>query len=393
MAAAVPNEAFQDSQARNLRSLPCSALAEQAVVGGLLIDNDAWEKVAGIVGENDFYFKENRLLFKEIRALAEEGKPFDIVTLGNRLQKSPGSPSSALAYLGGLARETPSSANIVAYAQIVHEKFLRRSLIGAATRIIEDAYKQDSGQELLLDRAEQSIFEIADSTARNDRTRLVSAHELSVDTYHYIDSLHKNGPAGIKTGFDDIDKRTSGLEAGELIVVAGRPSMGKTSLALNMVENVAFGDNPLPAVIFSMEMSARQIAMRFFSSLGHISQFRVRTGKLRDEDWPRLSGAMKMLKQAPIFIDDTSSLTPFDIHARVRRVKRECGTLGVVMVDYLQLMQISGSKENRTAEISQISRAMKNLAREMEVPVLALSQLNRAGRIASRQTSDDVRSA
>ena len=378
MAAVVSTEGFQNPQEENLRRLPCSALAEQAVIGGLLIDNDAWEKVAGVVSANDFYFKENRLLFKAIKALAEEGKPFDIITLGNRLQKETNSSVNVLAYLGSLAKETPSSANIVSYAQIVHEKFVRRSLIGAATKIMEEAYKQDIEQKILLDRAEQSIFEIADSNAKSDKNKLVSAEELSIDTYQYIDLLHKNGPAGIKTGFDDIDKRTSGLEAGELVVIAGRPSMGKTSLALNMVENIVFGDHSRPAVIFSMEMSARQIAMRFFSSLGHISQFRVRTGKLREEDWPRLSSAMRMLKQAPIFIDDTSSLTPFDIHAKVRRVKREHGSLGVVMVDYLQLMQISGSKENRTAEISQISRLMKTLAREMEVPVLALSQLNRA---------------
>ena len=379
MAAVVPTEEFPDPQAENLRRPPHSALAEQAVIGGLLIDNDAWEKVAGIVGENDFYSRENRLLFREIKALAEEGKPFDIVTLGNRLQKNANDPINPLAYLGSLARETPSAANIVAYAQIVHEKSVRRSLIGAAGKIIEEAYKQDSEQRVLLDRAEQSIFEIADSTAKNDRTKPVSAHELSVDTYKYIDRLHKSGPTGVKTGFDDIDKKTSGLEAGELVVIAGRPSMGKTSLALNIVQNIVFGTKPhLPAVIFSMEMSARQIAMRFFSSLGHISQFRVRTGKLSDEDWTLLSHAMRLLKDAPIFIDDTSSLSPFDIHAKVRRVKREHGPLGVVMVDYLQLMQISGSKENRTAEISQISRAMKTLAREMEVPVLALSQLNRA---------------
>ncbi len=378
MAAKILSEEFEDPQVENLRSLPCSALAEQAVIGGLLIDNDAWEKVSGVVSANDFYFKENRLLFKEITMLAQESKPFDIVTMGDRLQKNTSGPVNTLAYLGSLARETPSAANIVSYAQIVHEKFVRRSLIKAATEIMEEAYKQDIQQRALLDRAEQSIFSIADSSTTGDKTRLVSSDELSVDTYKYIDHLYKNGPSGIKMGFEEIDRKTGGLEAGQLVVIAGRPSMGKTSLALNIVEEIVFGGQPLPAVIFSMEMSARQIAMRFFSSLGNISQFRLRTGKLNDVDWAGLSTAMQMLKQSRIFIDDTSSLTPFDIHAKVRRVKREHGPLGVVMVDYLQLMQISGSKENRTAEISQISRAMKNLAREMEVPVLALSQLNRA---------------
>lgn len=378
MASPASLENFQQPDIENLRQPPNSAIAEQAVIGGLLIDNDAWEKVSGVVSESDFYFKENRTLFKEIRTLAESREPFDIVTLGNRLQKNNIESSGVLGYLASLARETPSAANIAAYARIVRKKSIRRSLIGTATRIIEDAYNQEIDEKNLLDRAEQSTFEITGAQAASDKSRVLSSETLSADTYKYIDYLHRHGPPGIKTGFEDIDRKTNGLEAGELIVIAGRPSMGKTSFALNIVQNIVFTDTPRPAVIFSMEMSARQVMMRFFSSLGHISQFRVRTGRLRDEDWTRLSHAMKMLKEAPIFVDDTSSLSPLDIHAKVRRLKREHGPLGAVMIDYLQLMQISNSSENRVAEISQISRSMKSLAREMEVPVLALSQLNRA---------------
>ncbi len=376
-AIAPSSEGFEQADTAGLRTPPSSTFAEQAVIGGLLIDNGAWDRIAGIVGESDFYFKENRALFREISALAETDQPFDVVTLSDRLQQDPADSTGVLAYLATLANETPSAANITAYAGIVREKSVRRRLIGAATGIIENAYKRDVDEAVLLDRAEQSVFEIASAGKGAGKGELESMAQLSVETYDRIEHLRESGPTGLKTGFSQIDDKTFGLEAGELVVIAGRPSMGKTSFALNIVENVVLGEDQKPAAIFSMEMSARQIAMRFFSSLGRISQGRLRTGKLHDEEWPRLTSAMKMLQTAPIYVDDTSTLTPLEIHTKVRRLKRRHQTLGLVMVDYLQLMQTSGSSDNRTAEISQISRSMKALAREIEAPVLALSQLNR----------------
>ncbi len=371
-------EDFGEAGVANLRVPPSARVAEQAVIGGLLIDNDAWDRISGIVGENDFYFKENRVLFREINLLAEGNQPFDIVTLSNRLQKDRADSTGILAYLATLAKETPSAANIAAYAKIVRDKSVRRRLINVATGMIEEAYRQDGDEKVMLDRAEQAVFEIAAANAAEDKGELKAMSGLSTATYDHIERLRESGPTGLKTGFRQIDEKTLGLESGELVIIAGRPSMGKTSFALNIVENVVLGEDQKPAAIFSMEMSASQITTRFFSSLGRISQGRLRTGALHDDEWPRLTSAMKMLQNAPIFVDDSSSLTPLEIHAKVRRLKRQHKSLGLVMVDYLQLMRTSGTSENRTAEISQISRSMKALAREMEVPVLALSQLNRA---------------
>ena len=360
---------------------PYSIYAEQAVVGGLLIDNDAWLEISQVVKESDFFIKEIRSLFREISVLAEKHQPFDVVTLGDRLQSDPSNSAGSLAYLATLAKDTPSSANIKAYATIVHEKAVRRNLIKAATDIIEEAYKEDEDQKELLDRAEQSVFEIAALGEKRGGPQEIS--KLSVETYDHIENLRESGPTGLKTGFAGIDRKTLGLERGELVVVAGRPSMGKTSFAMNIVENVALGADSRGVIIFSMEMSARQIASRFFSSLGRISAGRLRTGALKDEEWAALTGVAKQLQDAKIFVDDTGSLTPLEIHAKVRRLKRQHPSITLVMVDYLQLMQMSGSNDNRTAEISQISRSMKVLAREQNVVVVALSQLNRA--VESRQ--------
>ena len=378
MAVILQDGSFEEADAATLRIPPNSSTAEQAVIGGLLLDPTAWDRVVGIVDENDFYFKENRTLFREIQALAEDNQPFDAVTLGNRLREDEVDSAGVLAYLLSLAEETPSAANVTAYAGIVREKSIRRRLIGAATSIIEEAYKPDVAEGVLLDRAEQLVFEIAIAGKEERREEPRSMEQLSPAAYKRVEQLRETGPTGLRTGFSEIDEKTLGFEGGELVVIAGRPSMGKTSLALNIVENVALGENQKPVAIFSMEMSANQVAMRFFSSLGRISQGRLRSGKLHDEEWPRLTSAMKMLKAAPIFIDDTSALTPLEVHSKVRCLKRQHKSLGLVVVDYLQLMQTSGDSDNRTAEISQISRSMKGLAREMEVPVLALSQLNRA---------------
>ena len=376
MATVFSANGIQELSAPELKTPPYSVVAEQAVIGGLMIDNEAWDRVSGVINESDFYLKENRSLFKEICVLAEHNQPFDVVTLSDRLQKGKADSAGTLAYLATMAKETPSSANIMSYAEIVREKSVRRSLINAATRIIEETYKEDVDEKALLDRSEQLVFEIA--TEGNQKNDPETISTLSTDTYNHIEHLRESGPTGLKTGFNHIDENTMGIEPGELVVIAGRPSMGKTSFAMNIVENVALGTNPGAAVIFSMEMSARQIALRLFSSLGRISQGRLRTGNLKEEEWPRLTGATRMLQDAPIFVDDTSSLTPLEIHAKVRRLKRKHKSISLVMVDYLQLMQVSGNSDNRTAEISQISRSMKILAREMNVSVLALSQLNRA---------------
>jgi replicative DNA helicase len=362
-----------------LKLPPHSLQAEQAVLGGLMLDNNAWDSIADVVCEEDFYRRNHRLIFRAIAQLAEQGNPLDAVTLSEWLeQNSLLNDVGGLSALGMLAQSTPSAANIKAYAAIVRENSVMRQLIDVGNQIANSAYEtegRDSGA--LLDHAEKLVFDIAEQGKRGKRG-FRNIRGLLAAAVDRIDMLFQQDSAitGVSTGFADLDNMTAGLQPSDLIIVAGRPSMGKTTLAVNFAENAAIKDQ-VPVAIFSMEMPGEHLALRMMSSLGHIDQHKIRTGKLDDDDWPRLTSAVSLLDGAPIFIDDTPALTPMELRARARRLKRE-HNLGLIVIDYLQLMQGSSNRENRATEISEISRNLKALAKELEVPVIALSQLNRS---------------
>jgi replicative DNA helicase len=361
-----------------LRTPPHSVEAEQAVLGGLMLDASAWDAVADIVGAGDFYRHDHRLIFESIAVVAEQRGTCDAVTISEHLDRNGRlTDAGGLAYLGRLARDTPSAANVRAYAEIVRERAVLRELITAGGEIASAALEA-SGRTAtdLVDEAERKVFEIAERGTRT-RNGFIAIKDILPATVDRIDALHQSPgtTTGIPTGFTDLDRMTAGLQPGDLIIVAGRPSMGKTTFAVNMAENAAIGKG-VPAAIFSMEMSAEQLTMRMISSLGRVNQSALRTGSFGDDDWSRINGAISMLSQAPIFIDESPGLTPTEVRARARRLKRE-KNLGLIVVDYLQLMQVPGTKENRATEISEISRGLKALAKELKVPVIALSQLNR----------------
>ncbi|MGX2039817.1 replicative DNA helicase [Methylocaldum sp. MU1018] len=369
---------LMDKTVDALRVPPYSVHAEQSVLGGLMLDNQTWDVVADRVGEEDFYRKDHKLIFRAIKQLAEKQSPFDVVTLSEVLEKT-GSLEEAggLAYLAMMAKETPSAANIASYADIVREKSVLRQLIHAGTEIADSAFQPESRDlAQLLETAEQKVFQIADQRRRGGAgfKPIKSLLSTAIDRIEML--FHKEGHiTGASTGFSDFDDMTSGMQASDLIIIAGRPSMGKTTFAMNIAENVAIKEQ-IPVAVFSMEMPGEQLAMRMMSSLGRIDQHRVRTGKLEDDEWPRMTSAINILAETKLFIDDTPALTPTEVRARCRRLAREHGQLGLVVLDYLQLMQCSGG-ENRVAEISEISRSLKALAKELNVPVIALSQLNR----------------
>ncbi|MCK8516134.1 replicative DNA helicase [Methylonatrum kenyense] len=362
-----------------LRVPPHSLEAEQAVLGGLMLDNEAWDRVADRVQESDFYRKDHRLIFRGLAALAEDQKPMDVVTLSEWL-RSAGELEGAggLAYLGALAKDTPSAANIAAYADIVRERSVLRQMIRVGTQVVGDAFETDGrDSKELLDAAERLIFEIAENSGRF-RKGFVGMQDILPTVVERIDTLYQQDGTvtGLASGFSDFDDRTSGLQRGDLVIVAARPSMGKTTFAMNIAEHAALKSGE-PVAVFSMEMPADALAMRMLASLGRVELQRIRTGSLDDDDWPRLTSTMSLLNEATLFIDDSPGLSPQEMRARARRLKRERG-LGLVVVDYLQLMQIPGFKENRTGEISEISRSLKSMAKELDVPVVALSQLNRS---------------
>ncbi len=368
-----------DSSTSLLKVPPHSIEAEQSVLGGLMLENAAWDQVADKVSDVDFYRHEHRLIFNAVRSLSEKSHPFDVVTLSEWLSnRNELEDVGGIAHLGELARNTPSAANIVAYAEIVRERSVLRQLIQASTEIANAAFNPDGRDAAeLMDNAERLVFEIAEQGNRQLRSFAI-IKDILASVVERIDKLyHSASPiTGVATGFNDLDERTSGLQPSDLIIIAGRPSMGKTALAMNIVEYAAISDE-LSVAVFSMEMPREQLTMRMLSSLGRIDQHNVRTGKLHDEDWPRLTSALNMLSETKIFIDDTPALTPTELRARCRRIKRE-HDLGLVVVDYLQLMSVPGTKENRATEISEISRSLKALAKELNVPVVALSQLNRS---------------
>ena len=370
---------------------PHSIEAEQAVLGGLLLDNEAWLHVIERIKGEDFYRRDHANIYRAIAVLANDNKPFDVVTLAEWLQgRGELQDAGGMAYLAQLAENTPSAANIAAYADIVRARSVLRDLISAGTRIADSAFRPDGrGPDELVDQAERLVFEIAERESRG-RRGFRPIKELLVDALDRIDLLFQrdNPITGVATGYYELDNMTSGLQKSDLIIVAGRPSMGKTAFALNIAQHAAIKEE-LPVAVFSMEMPAEQLAMRMMSSLGRIDQHKVRTGRLSDDDWPRLTHSVGILSEAKMFIDDTPALTPGDLRARCRRLAREHG-LGLVVIDYLQLMQVHGTKENRATEISEISRSLKALAKELACPVMALSQLNRS--LESRQDKRPVMS-
>jgi len=363
-----------------VRTPPHSIEAEQAVLGGLLLDTSAWDQVADMVRSHDFYRPDHRLIFDAITALASNGKPCDVITISEQLQKL-GELDNAggLAYLGNLARDTPTAANVRTYAELVRERSLLRQLISAGNEIAGSVFNTEGyTAKELVDRAEAKVFEIAEA-GFGGRDGAVAVRTMLPQLIDKIDEAQSNPDAlrGLPTGFADFDRITGGLRAGDLVIVAGRPSMGKTTLAVNMAEYAAVNPaKPRSVCIFSMEMPSEQLMTRMLSSLGTVHLGSLRTGQVTDEDWVRISAATQQLSEAKIFIDETPGLSPTDLRARARRVKREHG-LDLVVVDYLQLMQVPGNQENRATEISEISRGLKALAKELHIPVIALSQLNR----------------
>ncbi|MFO7858399.1 MAG: replicative DNA helicase [Ectothiorhodospiraceae bacterium] len=362
-----------------LKVPPHSLEAEQAVLGGLMVDNEAWDRVTDRVREDDFYRHDHRLIFRAIGRLADDQQPMDVVTLAEALRNSGElDQAGGMGYLGTLVTETPSAANISAYADIVRERAILRQMIRVGTDVVSSAFQPEGRDSKdLLEEAEQRIFQIAENSG-HFREGFVGVRDILPAVVERIDTLyHQDGTVtGLPTGFTDYDHMTSGMQKGDLVIVAARPSMGKTTFAMNIAEQAALREDA-PVAVFSMEMPGDALTMRMLSSLGRVELQKIRTGDLQDEDWPRLTSTMSLLSEARLFIDDSPGLSPQEMRARARRLKREQG-LSLIVVDYLQLMQLPGFKENRTAEISQISRGLKAMAKELDVPVMALSQLNRS---------------
>ncbi len=379
---------------QRLKVPPNSIEAEQSLIGGLMLDALAWDKVADVIVSDDFYRKDHRLIFTAIQNLIEGGSPCDVVTVSEHLDgRGELESSGGLEYLATLANETAGAANARAYAKILRERATLRALISAGNEIAGSAFTNDGRTAAeVLDDAEKMVFEIAEKGSRGKKG-FKSLKDILPAAVDRIDLLHQSDGdiTGVSTGFNEFDKLTAGLQPGDLVIVAGRPSMGKTTLAVNIAENAAIGSK-VPTAIFSMEMPAEQLAFRMISSLGRVDQTHLRTGNFPDEDWSRINTAVQLMSEAPVFIDDTPGLSPGEIRARARRLQREHG-LGLVVVDYLQLMQVPGNKENRATEISEISRGLKALAKEMSCPVIALSQLNRGveQRTDKRPVMSDLR--
>ena len=389
------DDGFTDGGAeRRLKTPPNSIEAEQALIGGLMLNAQAWDKVADVVIADDFYRKDHRVIFTAIGNLIEDGSPCDVVTVSEYLDgRGELEKAGGLEYLATLANETAGAANARAYAKILRERSTLRALINAGNEISGSAFASDGRTaSQVLDDAERMVFEIAEKGSRGKKG-FQSLKQILPEAVDRIDLLHQSDGSitGVSSGYTEFDKLTAGLQPGELIIVAGRPSMGKTTFAVNIAENAAIGSK-VPTAIFSMEMPAQQLAFRMISSLGRVDQTHLRTGNFPDEDWSRINTAVQLMSDAPIFIDDTPSMSPTEIRARARRLHREHG-LGLIVIDYLQLMQVDGSKENRATEISEISRNLKALAKELSVPVIALSQLNRSveQRTDKRPVMSDLR--
>ncbi len=377
-----PASINQDQLLDSYKTPPHSIESEQSVLGGLMLDNNAWEKVADIITDSDFYRQDHRLIYYHICKLIEQNKPADVVTIAESLEISAELQTvGGLAYIGAIVQNTPSAANIKRYAEIVRERSIMRNLAQIGVEIADSAYNPAGRSAAnLLDEAEAKVFEIAEEGARG-KEGFVDIQPLLKQVVERIELLYsQDNPSnvtGTASGFHDLDQKTSGFQPGDLIIVAGRPSMGKTAFSLNIAEHVALELNK-PVAVFSMEMGGAQLAMRMLGSVGKLDQHKVRTGRLDDQDWPKLTHALGKLNEAPIFIDESAALNALELRARARRLYRQHGELGLIVVDYLQLMSSTSQGENRATEISEISRALKGLAKELKVPVIALSQLNRS---------------
>jgi replicative DNA helicase len=370
-----------DQQIAQLRVPPHSIEAESSVLGGLLLDNTAWDRMGDLLSDNDFYRYEHKLIFGAISSLINVSKPADVITVFEQLQNQGKAEGiGGLGYLNSLAQYVPSASNIRRYAEIVRERSILRKLVTASDEIATHAFNtQGRPVEKILDEAEQKIFNIGEEGSRM-KQGFQSMETLVVDLMDRVQEMadNPNDITGVPTGFYDLDRMTSGLQAGDLVVLAARPSMGKTAFAINIAEHVALNEG-LPVAVFSMEMGAAQLAVRVVGSIGRIDQGHLRTGKLTDEEWPRLTDAIERLRTVSLHIDETPGLTPSELRANARRLARRCGKLGLIVVDYLQLMSGSSSSDgdNRATELGEISRGLKMLAKELQCPVIALSQLNR----------------
>jgi replicative DNA helicase len=375
------DEYGQDRQIAQLRVPPHSIEGESSVLGGLLLDNAAWDRVGDILMDNDFYRYEHRLIYAAIGALVNASKPADVITVFEHMQNQGRAEEiGGLAYLNSLAQYVPSASNIRRYAEIVRDRSLLRKLVSASDEIATNAFNP-KGRPVadIVDESEQKIFNIGEQGKRNNQG-FQAMDSLVVKLLDRVQEMadNPNDVTGVPTGFYDLDRMTAGLQAGDLIVLAARPSMGKTALAINIAEHVALNEG-LPVAVFSMEMGAAQLAVRIVGSIGRIDQGHLRTGKLTDDEWPRLSEAIEKLRTISLHIDESAGLTSSELRANARRLSRQCGQLGLIVVDYLQLMSGSSSDgENRATELGEISRGLKMLARELKCPVIALSQLNRS---------------
>lgn len=372
----------RDPEFESLKLPPHSLEAEQSVLGGLLIDNGAWDKIVDILKESDIYREDHRLIYRHIGQVIAANKPADVITVYESLKSvNKADDIGGLEYLNALAQNVPSAANIRRYAELVRDRGILRKLIGVTEEISSAAFNtQGKPVSEVLDEAEAKVFSIAEEGSRGTQG-FADIQSLLTQAVERIDELYSreghSEVTGIPTGFTDLDRMTSGLQEGDLVIVAGRPSMGKTAFSINIGEHVAM-ETGMPVLVFSMEMGGAQLAMRMLGSVGRLDQNRLRTGRLNNEDWPRLTHAIQKLNDTQIYIDETPALTPVELRARARRQARTCGKLGLIVVDYLQLMSSNSQGENRATEISEISRNLKGLAKELNCPVIALSQLNRS---------------
>jgi replicative DNA helicase len=379
---ALSSELSGDSQVAKLRVPPHSIEAESSVLGGLLLDNGAWDRVGDLLLDNDFYRHEHKLIYAAIGALINASKPADVITVNEQLQnQGKAEEMGGLSYLNSLAQYVPSASNIRRYAEIVRERSILRKLVSASDEIATNAFNpQGKAIDRILDEAEQKIFNIGEEGSRM-KQGFQSMDTLVVELLDRVQEMadNPNDITGVPTGFYDLDRMTSGLQPGDMVVLAARPSMGKTAFAINIAEHVALNEG-LPVAVFSMEMGASQLAVRVVGSIGRIDQGHLRTGKLSDDEWPRLTEAIEKLRTVSLHIDETPGLTPSELRANARRLARQCGKLGLIVVDYLQLMSGSGGSggDNRATELGEISRGLKMLAKELQCPVIALSQLNRS---------------
>ncbi|MFT6330676.1 MAG: replicative DNA helicase [Bermanella sp.] len=391
---------FQDKQKKDdveqLKIPPHSIEAEQSVLGSMMIAPDSWDKVAEIVVESDFYNRSHRTIFGAIIKLLSNNQSVDTVTVKDTLAQSGKlDEAGGFSYLIELAKNTPSAANVSAYASVIRERAIVRELIGVAHDIADVGYNPEGRNSAdILDFAESKVFEIAEKrTGENEGPKDITT--VLTKTVNRLDELVKQGLeiTGVSTGYTDLDSKTSGLQRSDLIIVAARPSMGKTTFAMNLCENAMMLQDK-PVLVFSLEMPAEQIMMRMLASLSRVNQTHIRTAQLDDEEWARMSGTIKTLKKKDnLYIDDSSGLTPMELRTRARKIARDKGGLSLIMIDYLQLMRVPSLSENRTLEIAEISRSLKALAKELEVPVVALSQLNRTleQRADKRPINSDLR--